>query len=149
VGPQQRPLCRARTDAWARARAQLAIKNCKAMNPAGKVRPTVLALSRQAMPNLPGTSREGAAKGGYIVHGGDEKPDVIIMGTGAARRRLRGPSASCCWSRKCVRLGRICIKLADVTILSRHAAAGGGDDEHASQLLVTLLLQGMLRVVAV
>jgi transketolase len=54
------------------------------MNPAGKVRPTVLALSRQAMPNLPGTSREGAAKGGYIVHGGDEKPDVIIMSTGAA-----------------------------------------------------------------
>jgi len=114
VGPQQRPLCRARTDAWACARVQLAIKNCKAMNPAGKVRPTVLALSRQAMPNLPGTSREGAAKGGYIVHGGDEKPDVIIMGTGAARRRLRGPSASCCWSRKCVRL-------AGVMMSTRHS----------------------------
>ena len=140
MGPQQRPLCRARTDAWACARVQLAIKNCKAMNPAGKVRPTVLALSRQAMPNLPGTSREGAAKGGYIVHGGDEKPDVIIMGTGAARRRLRGPSASCCLSRKWGRLGRMCVKLADVTILSRPAAAGGGD-EHSSQLLVTLLLQ--------
>ena len=39
--------------------------------------------SRQAMPNLEGTSREGAAKGGYIVYGGDAKPDVIIMSTGA------------------------------------------------------------------
>ncbi|KAK9839846.1 hypothetical protein WJX81_005652 [Elliptochloris bilobata] len=62
---------------------EMAIKNAKGMNPEGRVRPSVLAFSRQAMPNLPGTSREGAAKGGYIVHGGDAKPDVIIMGTGS------------------------------------------------------------------
>jgi len=47
-------------------------------------RPTLLALSRQALPNLAGTSIEGVAKGGYIVHG-DAKavPDVIIMATGS------------------------------------------------------------------
>ena len=63
----------------------MAIKNVKGMNAEGRVRPSVLAFSRQAMPNLEGTSREGAAKGGYIVHGGDAKPDVIIMSTGALR----------------------------------------------------------------
>jgi transketolase len=35
------------------------------------------------MPNLPGTSIEGVAKGGYVVHGGEGKPDVIIIGTGS------------------------------------------------------------------
>ena len=65
----------------------MAIKNVKGMNAEGRVRPSVLAFSRQAMPNLEGTSREGAAKGGYIVHGGDAKPDVIIMSTGAPRPR--------------------------------------------------------------
>lgn len=47
-------------------------------------RPSILALSRQNMPNLPGTSIEGTAKGGYIIHdspGG--KPDIILMGTGS------------------------------------------------------------------
>ncbi len=70
--------------------AQMAVKNAKGINAESRVRPSVLALSRQAMPNLPGTSREGAAKGGYIVHGGDAKPDVIIMSTGAPPARHLG-----------------------------------------------------------
>jgi len=47
-------------------------------------RPSLLALSRQALPNLAGTSIEGVEKGAYIVHG-DEKttPDVILMATGS------------------------------------------------------------------
>ena len=59
-----------------------AILNAKAENPLHKKRPTVLALSRQGMPNLPGSSIEGTVKGGYIVHGGSGKPDIILIGTG-------------------------------------------------------------------
>lgn len=52
---------------------------------ANRKRPTTIALSRQGMPNLPGTSVEGTKKGGYIVHGtpAGQTPDVIIMGTGS------------------------------------------------------------------
>lgn len=50
---------------------------------ANRTRPTTIALSRQGMPNLPGCSAEGVEKGAYIVHGGDAKPDVIIIGTGS------------------------------------------------------------------
>jgi transketolase len=47
-------------------------------------RPTLLALSRQALPNLPGTSLAGVAKGGYIVHGdANVTPDVILLATGS------------------------------------------------------------------
>lgn len=53
-------------------------------NPTGKVRPSVLALSRQGMPNLPGSSIDSVLKGGYTVYGGDAKPDVIFLATGAA-----------------------------------------------------------------
>lgn len=52
------------------------------MNQKGYPRPSIMALSRQAVPNLPGTSKDGVSKGGYIIHGGDAKPDVILMGTG-------------------------------------------------------------------
>ena len=62
--------------------------NAKAHTPTGKVRPSVMAFSRQGMPNLPGTSKEGCLKGGYIVHGGDAKPDVILLATGACLFRL-------------------------------------------------------------
>jgi transketolase len=48
-----------------------------------KERPTTLALSRQGMSNLPGTSIEGTLKGGYIVQGNHATPDCIIMGTGS------------------------------------------------------------------
>lgn len=61
---------------------QVAVLNNRGMNKKGYGRPTILALSRQGVPNLPGTSKEGVEKGGYIVHGGDEKPDAIILATG-------------------------------------------------------------------
>uniref|UniRef100_A0A7N0TDJ2 transketolase n=1 Tax=Kalanchoe fedtschenkoi TaxID=63787 RepID=A0A7N0TDJ2_KALFE len=48
-------------------------------------RPSVLALSRQKLPNLPGTSIEGVEKGGYIIsdNSAGNKPDVILIGTGS------------------------------------------------------------------
>lgn len=62
---------------------QAAVLNARGIgNPKGKPRPSTLALSRQAMPNLPGTSIEGCAKGGYIVHGGEGTPDAIVLATG-------------------------------------------------------------------
>lgn len=50
-----------------------------------KKRPSILALSRQKLPNLAGTSIEGVAKGGYIVSDNStgNKPDVILIGTGS------------------------------------------------------------------
>ncbi len=60
-------------------------------------RPTVIALSRQNMPNLPGTSAEGAAKGGYTVLDCEGKPDVIIMGTGSELELAYG-AAQVRWS---------------------------------------------------
>lgn len=45
--------------------------------------PTLMALSRQKLPNLPGTSIEGAAKGGYVVSDSDGTPDIILIGTGS------------------------------------------------------------------
>jgi len=48
-----------------------------------RVRPSILALSRQNLPNLAGTSIEGVAKGAYTVFGGDDKPDAIVLATGA------------------------------------------------------------------
>jgi len=46
-------------------------------------RPTTIALSRQGMPNLPGLSAEGVAKGAYIIKDSGSTPDVIFMGTGS------------------------------------------------------------------
>jgi transketolase len=45
-------------------------------------RPTLLALSRQNLPNLAGTSLEGVAKGAYIITDCEGTPDVILIGTG-------------------------------------------------------------------
>ncbi len=67
---------------------QAAVLNAKGKTPSGKVRPSILALSRQGMPNLPTTSKEAVLKGGYIVHGGDAKPDVIFIATGASPDHL-------------------------------------------------------------
>ena len=74
--------------------AQAAVLSAKGHTPGGKVRPSVMAFSRQGMPNLPGTSKEGVLKGGYIVHGGDAKPDVILLATGAPPRLIRPPQNS-------------------------------------------------------
>ncbi|GMN43131.1 hypothetical protein TIFTF001_012330 [Ficus carica] len=50
-----------------------------------KKRPSILALSRQKLPQLAGTSIEGVEKGGYIVsdNSSGNKPDVILIGTGS------------------------------------------------------------------
>ncbi|KAI7731171.1 hypothetical protein M8C21_012224 [Ambrosia artemisiifolia] len=54
-------------------------------------RPSVLALSRQKLPNLPGTSIEGTAKGGYTITDNSigNKPDVILIGTGVYKVGLK------------------------------------------------------------
>ncbi len=46
-------------------------------------RPTLLALSRQNLPNLAGSSIEGVEKGAYSVIDCDGTPDVILIGTGS------------------------------------------------------------------
>ncbi|XVE76955.1 hypothetical protein DITRI_Ditri13aG0022300 [Diplodiscus trichospermus] len=50
-----------------------------------KKRPSILALSRQKLPQLAGTSIEGVEKGGYIVsdNSSGNNPDVILIGTGS------------------------------------------------------------------
>ena len=59
------------TAAW-----QLAMENMST--------PTALILSRQNINNLPeGNDYSQAAKGGYIVAGSDENPDVILVATGS------------------------------------------------------------------
>ncbi|KAK6789951.1 hypothetical protein RDI58_013751 [Solanum bulbocastanum] len=47
--------------------------------------PSILALSRQKLPQLAGTSVEGTAKGGYTIsdNSSGNKPDVILIGTGS------------------------------------------------------------------
>ncbi len=46
-------------------------------------RPSTLALSRQKLPNLPGTSIDSVALGSYIIsdNSSDNKPDLILLGT--------------------------------------------------------------------
>jgi transketolase len=44
--------------------------------------PTILALSRQGTPPVPGTSYDGTLKGGYILKEADSKPDLVMIGTG-------------------------------------------------------------------
>jgi len=50
---------------------------------ANENRPTLIAFSRQAVPNLAGSSIDGVAKGAYAVIDSDGTPDVILIGTGA------------------------------------------------------------------
>ncbi|HSM81581.1 MAG TPA: transketolase [Nodosilinea sp.] len=45
--------------------------------------PTLMAFSRQNLPNLPGSSIEGVAKGAYIVDDCDSTPELILIGTGS------------------------------------------------------------------
>jgi transketolase len=44
--------------------------------------PTLIALSRQNLPNLAGSSIENTAKGAYILSDSDGTPDLILIGTG-------------------------------------------------------------------
>jgi len=48
-----------------------------------KTGPTLLAFSRQGVPNQAGSSIEGVSKGAYILSDSDGLPDVILIGTGA------------------------------------------------------------------
>ncbi|WP_414584487.1 transketolase [Scytonema sp. PCC 10023] len=45
--------------------------------------PTLLAFTRQNVPNLPGTSIEGVTKGGYTVVDSEGTPELILIGTGS------------------------------------------------------------------
>ncbi|WOD39446.1 transketolase [Nodosilinea sp. E11] len=45
--------------------------------------PTLMAFSRQNLPNLPGSSIEGVAKGAYTVDDCDGTPELILIGTGS------------------------------------------------------------------
>jgi len=53
-------------------------------------RPSALILSRQNLPVLPGTSADGVAKGAYVLAGGDEKADVLLIGTGSEVQHALG-----------------------------------------------------------
>ena len=50
---------------------------------ANRKRPTLLAFTRQGLPNLAGSSIEGVEKGGYIVVESNGTPDIILIGTGS------------------------------------------------------------------
>ncbi|MBD1868572.1 transketolase [Cyanobacteria bacterium FACHB-471] len=59
--------------------------------------PTLIALSRQNLPNLAGSSIENTAKGAYILSDSEGTPDLILIGTGGelhlcvdAAEQLRG-----------------------------------------------------------
>jgi transketolase len=45
--------------------------------------PTLIALTRQNLPNLEGSSIANAEKGGYILSDSDGTPDLILIGTGS------------------------------------------------------------------
>jgi transketolase len=54
-----------------------------AIEKANQTDPTLLALSRQNLPNLPGTSIAGVAKGAYTIVDSEGTPDIILIGTGS------------------------------------------------------------------
>ncbi|KAK9790779.1 hypothetical protein WJX73_009714 [Symbiochloris irregularis] len=62
---------------------KIAVLNARGAGPSGKVRPSVMAFSRQGMPNLPGSSIDAVAKGGYTVQDSEGKPDAILLATGS------------------------------------------------------------------
>ena len=45
--------------------------------------PTLMALSRQGLPQIAGSSIEGVSKGAYIISDCDGTPDLILIGTGS------------------------------------------------------------------
>ncbi len=54
-----------------------------AIENANQHRPTLLALSRQNLPQLEGSSIEGVTKGAYILSDSEGTPDIILIGTGS------------------------------------------------------------------
>jgi transketolase len=61
---------------------KVAVERAKGIGSAKK-RSTLLALSRQGLPNLEGSSIEKAAKGAYIASDSEGTPDIILIGTGS------------------------------------------------------------------
>lgn len=69
----------------------------KAKPAQGLATPSLLALSRQGLPNLEGSSIDAVAQGAYILSDSDGTPDIILIGTGSevhicvdAAEKLRG-----------------------------------------------------------
>lgn len=56
---------------------KVAIENSKAN------KPSLLAFTRQNVPNLAGTSIEGVSKGAYVLVDSEGTPDLILIGTGS------------------------------------------------------------------
>jgi len=76
---------------------KVAIKAARGKRSGNKTRPSILALTRQTVPNLAGSSIEGVTKGAYILSDSDGTPDMILIGTGSetqlcvkAAEQLRG-----------------------------------------------------------
>lgn len=53
-----------------------------AIQAASENRPTLMAFSRQNLPQLAGSSIDDVAKGAYVLSGGEGTPDIILIGTG-------------------------------------------------------------------
>jgi transketolase len=62
---------------------KVAIKAARGKRFGNKTRPSLLALTRQAVPNLAGSSIEGVTKGAYILSDSDGTPELILIGTGS------------------------------------------------------------------
>ena len=76
---------------------KVAVETARGKKFGNKTLPSLLAFSRLAQPNLPGTSIEGVSKGAYILSDSDSTPDLILIGTGSetqlcvkAAEQLRG-----------------------------------------------------------
>ncbi|NET35002.1 MAG: transketolase [Cyanothece sp. SIO1E1] len=50
---------------------------------ANRKRPTLMAFTRQGLPNLAGSSIDGVAQGAYVVDDCEGTPEVILIGTGS------------------------------------------------------------------
>jgi transketolase len=50
---------------------------------ANRKAPTLMAFSRQGLPNLDGSSIDAVAKGAYVLSDSDGTPDLILIGTGS------------------------------------------------------------------
>lgn len=66
--------------------------------------PTLLAFTRQGVPNLAGSSLEKAAKGAYTLVDCDGTPDLILMGTGSEVQLCVGAAAKLASEGKKVRV---------------------------------------------
>ncbi|MBE9170056.1 transketolase [Pleurocapsales cyanobacterium LEGE 06147] len=66
--------------------------------------PTLLALSRQGLPNLAGSSIEGTTKGAYILSDSEGTPEIILIGTGSETQLCVRAAEQLCGEGKKVRV---------------------------------------------